>query len=303
MRKILLLHSDYTRRRRVFGRLLCDQPLHLQTLFGLEVATRAATAMSFDAVSRLGKSECSRPSPSDALMFRFLIPLAKLFTAKLCVHTVSEALEAFGGAGYLEDTGIPKILRDSQVFPVWEGTTNVLSHDVWRVIKNTKGQAIQTFRQSILHGIQLTKDQIQLNQQRYSSVQLEWIQSLITDVERSLVETVEFVSSFPLNTQLSLELDRSLRDLAFSLSRIHISVLFLRFAVHYHRISDWKVAEYWIHFGYGSSIAGSSMNRVDYKRKLNVTMEEMKEIIFGVNWKAVEAAAVSANAASVKPKL
>ena len=42
----------------------------------------------------------------------------------------SEALESFGGAGYVEDTGLPRLLRDAQVLPIWEGTTNVLSLDV-----------------------------------------------------------------------------------------------------------------------------------------------------------------------------
>ena len=41
----------------------------------------------------------------------------------------SEALEAFGGAGYVEDTGLPTLLRDAQVLPIWEGTTNVLALD------------------------------------------------------------------------------------------------------------------------------------------------------------------------------
>jgi len=45
------------------------------------------------------------------------------------VAVASEALEAFGGAGYVEDTGLPVLLRDSQVLPIWEGTTNVLSLD------------------------------------------------------------------------------------------------------------------------------------------------------------------------------
>ena len=38
-------------------------------------------------------------------------------------------LECFGGAGYVEDTGLPRLLRDAQVLPIWEGTTNVLSLD------------------------------------------------------------------------------------------------------------------------------------------------------------------------------
>lgn len=43
-------------------------------------------------------------------------------------------LESFGGAGYIEDTGLPRILRDAQVLPIWEGTTNVLSLDRLRVL-------------------------------------------------------------------------------------------------------------------------------------------------------------------------
>ena len=46
----------------------------------------------------------------------------------------SEALEGFGGAGYVEDTGLPVYLRDAQVLPIWEGTTNVLSLDVLRAV-------------------------------------------------------------------------------------------------------------------------------------------------------------------------
>ena len=63
---------------------------------------------------------------------RILTPLAKLFTAKQAVALASEALEGFGGAGYVEDTGLPSWLRDAQVLPIWEGTTNVLSLDLLR---------------------------------------------------------------------------------------------------------------------------------------------------------------------------
>ncbi len=59
-----------------------------------------------------------------------LTSIVKLTTGRQAVHVASEVLEAFGGAGYVEDTGLPALLRDSQVFPIWEGTTNVLSLDV-----------------------------------------------------------------------------------------------------------------------------------------------------------------------------
>jgi hypothetical protein len=48
------------------------------------------------------------------------------------VSVASEAVEAFGGAGYVEDTGLPVLLRDAQVLSIWEGTTNVLSLDALR---------------------------------------------------------------------------------------------------------------------------------------------------------------------------
>ena len=58
----------------------------------------------------------------------------KLVTARQAVAVASEVLEAFGGAGYVEDTGLPVLLRDSQVLSIWEGTTNVLSLDVLRAL-------------------------------------------------------------------------------------------------------------------------------------------------------------------------
>ena len=69
----------------------------------------------------------------DALLLRVLTPVMKLTTGKQSVLVASEVLEMFGGAGYVEDTGLPVLLRDSQVLPIWEGTTNVLALDVLRV--------------------------------------------------------------------------------------------------------------------------------------------------------------------------
>ena len=61
--------------------------------------------------------------------------LVKLFTGKQAVNYISDVVEAFGGQGYIEETGIPALLRDAQVFSIWEGTTNVLSLDVLRSIQ------------------------------------------------------------------------------------------------------------------------------------------------------------------------
>ena len=62
-------------------------------------------------------------------------------------------IEAFGGAGYVEDTGLPLLLRDAQVLPIWEGTTNVLSLEVLRALEAVGGLAV--FKREI--GILLRK--------------------------------------------------------------------------------------------------------------------------------------------------
>lgn len=60
-----------------------------------------------------------------------------MFASKDSMIVVSEGLECFGGMGYMENTGLARILRDAQVNPIWEGTSNVLSLDfVNEIFKN-----------------------------------------------------------------------------------------------------------------------------------------------------------------------
>jgi len=129
MRHALGLAVDYAHRRTAFGAPLAEQPLHRETLAELEAEASAAFLLTFELVALLGREESGELNEEDSAVLRLLTPITKLATAKQAVHVVSEALEAFGGAGYLEDTGIPVLLRDTQVLPIWEGTTNVLSLD------------------------------------------------------------------------------------------------------------------------------------------------------------------------------
>ena len=135
MRRGLALARDYATRRRAFGRALSEQPLHVETLARLQVDFEASFHLVFFAVRLLGKDETGAATEQERKLLRLLTPLAKLFTAKQAVAVVSEILECFGGAGYVEDTGLPVLLRDSQVLTIWEGTTNVLSLDLLRVFR------------------------------------------------------------------------------------------------------------------------------------------------------------------------
>jgi putative acyl-CoA dehydrogenase len=137
MRRAIALATDYARRRRAFGKLLIEHPLHVETLAEMQLELSAAFLLAFRVVELLGKDECGDATESESRLLRLLIPVAKLYTAKQSIAVASEALEAFGGAGYLEDTGMPRLLRDAQVLSIWEGTTNILSLDVLRAIERT----------------------------------------------------------------------------------------------------------------------------------------------------------------------
>ncbi len=135
MRRGVALARDYAKRRVQFGAALSDKPLHADTLAGLQAETEGAFHLAFRAVELLGREEAGTISESEARLLRLVTPLAKLTTGKQAVAVTSEVLECFGGAGYVEDTGIPRLYRDAQVLPIWEGTTNVLSLDTLRAIQ------------------------------------------------------------------------------------------------------------------------------------------------------------------------
>ena len=132
MRRCLALALDYATRRQAFGTALAGQPLHRATLAGLAASFEAAFHLVFHVVTLLGRVEHGDDADRDLL--RVLTPLAKLWTGRLAVSIASETCEAFGGAGYIENTGIPQLLRDAQVYPIWEGTTNVLALDTLRAL-------------------------------------------------------------------------------------------------------------------------------------------------------------------------
>lgn len=134
MRRCLALAIDHAARRHAFGRALIDQPLHRATLASTHAQFEAAFQLVFFVAELLGRSETGTASDDERTLLRLLTPLAKLWTGKLAVHIASETCEAFGGAGYIENTGIPQLLRDAQVYPIWEGTTNVLALDVLRAL-------------------------------------------------------------------------------------------------------------------------------------------------------------------------
>jgi acyl-CoA dehydrogenase len=156
MRRGVALAADYAHRRVAFGATLAEQPLHRDTLDGLRAEPEGALHLTFRVVELMGQAECDELDDGGRALLRLLTPIAKLTTARQSVRSASEVLEAFGGAGYLEDTGLPALLRDSQVLTIWEGTTNVLSLDVLGALEAAGGAA--TLRAEVARSASLVRD-------------------------------------------------------------------------------------------------------------------------------------------------
>jgi acyl-CoA dehydrogenase len=156
MRRGLALAKSYASRRRAFGAALDELPLHVDTLAGLEAETRGAFLLAFELVELMGRFEAGEIGDEQRVLLRLITPIAKLMTARQAVQVVSECIEAFGGAGYVEDTGLPALLRDAQVLPIWEGTTNVLALDA--VLRGELASGLPAVQARIQGCVQRAKD-------------------------------------------------------------------------------------------------------------------------------------------------
>ncbi len=141
MRRALDLAHNYSQKRKAFGACIGAHALHQKTLNDLEIIFQKSFKLTFYVIGLLGRDEMNLTSDIEKKILRALTPIAKLYTAKKSVFVCSEVVECFGGAGYIENTGIPRLLRDAQVFSIWEGTTNVLALDFLRVCE--KDNALQ----------------------------------------------------------------------------------------------------------------------------------------------------------------
>ncbi|KAI8808481.1 hypothetical protein BJ742DRAFT_808737 [Cladochytrium replicatum] len=140
------LAKSYALKRKAGSELLSNLPLHARTLADLEVTYRACLHLIFYVVDLIGKDEVGSMIGGDEVwMLRLMTPVAKGFCAKVCTAAITEAMEALGGQGYMEEIGIGRILRDVLVNMIWEGTTNVMALDVMRVINHeSKGKALSS---------------------------------------------------------------------------------------------------------------------------------------------------------------
>ncbi len=122
----------HARHRSAFGALLADQPAMRNVLADLALESEAATAAALRVARAYDEAE--------GAFRRFATAVMKYWVTKRAAPHAAEALECLGGNGFVEDSGMPLLFRDSPLNSIWEGSGNVAALDVLRaVIKEPEG--------------------------------------------------------------------------------------------------------------------------------------------------------------------
>ncbi|CAD6187698.1 unnamed protein product [Caenorhabditis auriculariae] len=159
--------------------------------------------------------EAGKSSATEAVLLRLITPVLKLYAGKQCVPLISEGIECFGGQGYMEDTGLPTLLRDAQVTPIWEGTTNVLSLDVLRVFSG-KENVLQAFQKRVS---ELTSN-VKNGEDKLSKAK-EAVEKALKALQMHLVKGGDSALSN------SIRIDAVARHISFAISRIYCGALLI----------------------------------------------------------------------------
>ncbi|MGD7412749.1 acyl-CoA dehydrogenase family protein, partial [Ralstonia pseudosolanacearum] len=140
LRHALMQALHHARHRMAFGRLLADQPLMRNVLADLALESQAATLL----MMALGDAfERAEADPVAAAWKRIVTPAAKFWVCKRAIEATGEAMEVWGGNGYVEEGPMARLYREAPVNSIWEGSGNVMCLDVLRAIGRVPDDALR----------------------------------------------------------------------------------------------------------------------------------------------------------------
>ncbi|WP_028649362.1 acyl-CoA dehydrogenase family protein [Nocardiopsis sp. CNT312] len=132
MRAALVHALHHAEHRSVFGAPLVEQPLMRNVLADLALESEAATALMARLAGAVDRSV--RGDAAETAFRRLGVAVGKFWVTKRQPAHAAEALECLGGNGYVEESGMPRLFRDSPLNSVWEGSGNVAALDVLRAM-------------------------------------------------------------------------------------------------------------------------------------------------------------------------
>jgi putative acyl-CoA dehydrogenase len=131
MRQAAALAAWHVQGRSAFQRRLIDQPLMRAVLADLALDVEAAAALAFRLASALDHAD----DPGEAALARIGLPIAKYLVTKRAPTVIAEAMECLGGVGFVEETPMPRLFRQSPLNAIWEGSGNVIALDLLRALQ------------------------------------------------------------------------------------------------------------------------------------------------------------------------
>ncbi len=131
MRQALAQASHHCHHRSAFGNRLSDQPLMQNVLADLALESEAALAYTM----RIARSLDNQHLEHERLLARLATPVGKYWICKRTPNHAYEAMECIGGSGVMEDCIMPRLLRESPVNAIWEGSGNVQCLDTLRALQ------------------------------------------------------------------------------------------------------------------------------------------------------------------------
>jgi putative acyl-CoA dehydrogenase len=137
MRQAVAQAVHHCAHREAFGGPLIDKPLMRNVLADLALESEAATALAMRVAAAYDAAESG--DENERAFLRLAVPVAKYWVTKRCAPLVVEASECLGGNGYVEESGMPRLLRESPLNSVWEGAGNVQALDVLRALQREPG--------------------------------------------------------------------------------------------------------------------------------------------------------------------
>ncbi len=133
MRRALTESLFIARRRAAFGSTLIDMPLMRRQLLKLMLPAEAARSVMLYTASELARADAGDEDARRRV--RALTPLLKFRACRDARRVTGDAMEVRGGCGYIEEFSDARLVRDSHLGSIWEGTSNIVATDVMRAIR------------------------------------------------------------------------------------------------------------------------------------------------------------------------
>lgn len=140
MRTGLTQAVHHAQHRKAFGAYLIDQPLMRNVLADMAVEAEAATMLAMRMAGATDRAV--RGDERESLFRRIGLAAAKYWVCKRATPHAAEAMECFGGNGYAEESGMPRLYREAPLMGIWEGSGNVSALDTLRAMA-TKPECIE----------------------------------------------------------------------------------------------------------------------------------------------------------------